>query len=45
MRFALRAGQIVIQAGFAAKLLPPKSVSHKAKATIAHVAPAFSNML
>jgi hypothetical protein len=42
MRFARRAAQIVIQAGFAAKLLPPKSASDKAKATIAHVASAFA---
>jgi hypothetical protein len=45
MRFARRAAQIVIQAGFAAKLLPPKSASDKAKATIAHVASAFANSL
>jgi len=45
MRFARRPAQIVIQAGFAAKLLPPKSASDKAKATIAHVASAFANSL
>jgi hypothetical protein len=45
MRFARRAAQIVIQAGFAAKLFPPKSVSYKAKAAIAHVASALANSL
>jgi hypothetical protein len=30
MRFARGAGEIGIQAGFATKLLPPKSVPHKA---------------
>jgi hypothetical protein len=43
MRFARCATQTVIQAGSAAKLPPPKSLSHKAKATIAHVAPALAN--
>ena len=45
MRFARRVAQIAIQAGFAAKLLPSKSVSDKAKATIAHVTSAFANSL
>jgi hypothetical protein len=45
MRFARGAGEIGIQAGFATKLLPPKSVPHKAKASIAHVASAFANTL
>jgi hypothetical protein len=45
MRFARRAAQKVIKAGLAAKLLPPKSMSDKAKATIAHVASAFANSL
>jgi hypothetical protein len=45
MRFARGAGEIAIQAGFATKLLPPKSVPHKAKASVAHVAPAFANRL
>ena len=45
MRFARGAGEIGIQAGSATKLLPPKSVPHKAKASIARVASAFANML
>jgi hypothetical protein len=45
MRFARGAGEIGIQAGFATKLLPPKSVPHKAKASVAHVASAFANRL
>jgi hypothetical protein len=45
MRFARGAGEIDIQAGFATKLLPSKSVAHKAEASIAHVASAFANTL
>jgi hypothetical protein len=45
MRFAHCVAQIAVQAGFAAELLPPKAVAHKAKATIAHVASAFANTL
>jgi hypothetical protein len=45
MRFARGAGEMSIQAGFATKLLPPKSVPNKAKASIGHVASAFANTL
>ena len=45
MRFAHCVAQIAVQAGFAAELLPPKAVAHKAKATIAHVASTFTSML
>jgi hypothetical protein len=40
-----RAAQIIIQAGFAAELLPSKSVPREAKAAIAHVASALANSL
>jgi len=43
--FGRRAAQIIIQAGFAAELLPSKSVPHEAKAAIAHVASALANSL
>jgi hypothetical protein len=42
MRFAQIAAQVVIQAGFATKLLPTESLSHKAKATVAHIAAALA---
>jgi hypothetical protein len=45
MRFARGAGEIGIQAGFATKLLPPKSVPHEAKASISQVASAFAKTL
>jgi hypothetical protein len=45
MRFALNARQIIILANFAAELFPPESLSHKPKATIAHVASALADSL
>jgi hypothetical protein len=45
MRLARGAAEMGIQASFATKLLPPKSVLHKAKASIAHIASTFANTL
>jgi hypothetical protein len=45
MGFARCGTQMVVHAAFATKLLPPKSVPHKAKATIARVASALANSL